>query len=113
MLEFYASGEIIETARAYRDIGLWDQLPLHSRTPQYGQEVTSRLSSEDESALRKQLHGVIDNIRDGSFAKDWALEQQANFPVFKRVRKENMRHPLRLAERQLYKILGRIKGDDT
>lgn len=113
MLEFYASGEIVETARAYRDIGLWDQLPLHSRTSQYGQEVTSRLSSEDEAAMRKQLHGVIDNIRDGSFAKDWALEQQANFPVFKRVRKANMRHPLRLAERQLYKILGRIKGDDT
>lgn len=112
MLEFYASGEIIETSRAYRDIGLWDQLPLHSRTSQYGQEVTSRVSSEEEAEIRRGLHKKIDDIRDGTFAKDWMLEQQAGFPVFKRVRKENMNHPMRLAERMLYKILGRIKDDD-
>lgn len=112
MLEFYASGEIIETSRAYRDIGLWDQLPLHSRTSQYGQEVTSRLSAEEEAEVRKGLHKKIQDIRDGTFAKDWMLEQQAGFPVFKRVRKENMNHPLRLAERALYKILGRTKNND-
>ncbi|PWG74716.1 hypothetical protein DF186_16445, partial [Enterococcus hirae] len=65
-----------------------------------------------EADLRSRLHKVIDNIRDGSFAKDWMLEQQAGFPVFKRVRKENMRHPMRLAERKLYKILGRIHDED-
>lgn len=112
MLEFYASGEIIETSRAYRDIGLWDQITLHSRTSQYGQEVTSRLSTEDEAELRRDLHKIVDNIRDGSFAKDWMLEQQAGFPVFKRVRKENMNHPMRLIERKLYKILGRTNDED-
>lgn len=112
MLEFYASGEIIETSRAYRDLGLWDQLPLHSRTSQYGQEVTSRVSSEEDAEIRKGLHKKIDDIRDGTFAKDWMLEQQAGFPVFKRVRKENMNHPMRLAERMLYKILGRTKSDE-
>jgi ketol-acid reductoisomerase len=111
MLEFYASGEIIETARAYRDIGLFDQLPLHSRTSQYGQEVTSRLPADEETQVRKKLHGIIDNIKDGTFAKDWMLEQQAGSPVFKRVRKENMNHPMRLAERALYKILGRVRDD--
>lgn len=112
MLEFYASGEIIETARAYRDIGLFDQLTLHSRTSQYGQEVTSRLPADEEAQVRQKLHGIIDNIRDGTFAKDWMLEQQAGSPVFKRVRKANMNHPMRLAERALYKILGRVREDE-
>lgn len=110
ILEFYGSGENIETARAYRDIGLWDQITLHSTTSQYGQEVTSRLPADSETAEKKRLHSIIDNIRDGTFAKDWMLEQQAEYPVFKRVRKENMAHPIRQAERRLYQILGRIHG---
>jgi ketol-acid reductoisomerase len=111
MLEFYASGEIINTARAYRDVGLWEQMEFHSTTSQYGQEVTARLSREDEQAEKQRLHRVIDHIRDGEFAREWMLEQQAGFPVFKRIRKENMNHPIRHAERKLYKILGRIRDD--
>lgn len=108
MLEFYASGEGIETARAYRDIGLWDQITLHSRTSQYGQEVTARLSPEDEEAERKRLHGIISHIQAGSFAREWDAEQQAGFPEFNRVRDLNMGHEMRAAERRLYRVLSRI-----
>ncbi len=111
MLEFYASGEGIETARAYRDIGLWDQITLHSRTSQYGQEVTSRLSPEDEETERARLRAIISHIRDGSFAREWTAEQQAGFPEFNRVRDLNMAHEMRAAERKLYKVLGRIPDD--
>lgn len=107
MLEFYASGEGIETARAYRDIGLWDQITLHSRTSQYGQEVTARLSAEDEAAERARLREIIARIRDGSFAREWTAEQAAGFPEFTRTRNRNMSHPMRAAERRLYRILGR------
>lgn len=108
MLEFYASGEGIETARAYRDIGLWDQITLHSRTSQYGQEVTSRLSPQEEETERARLRAIISHIQDGSFAREWTAEQQAGFPEFNRVRTENMAHEMRAAERSLYKVLGRI-----
>ena len=111
MLEFYASGEGIETARAYRDIGLWDQITLHSRTSQYGQEVTSRLSPEDEETERARLRAIISHIQDGSFAREWTAEQQAGFPEFNRVRDLNMAHEMREAERKLYKVLGRIPDD--
>ena len=67
---------------------------------------------KDEAEMRQGLHQIIDNIRDGKFARDWMLEQQAGFPVFKRIRKENMNHPMRLAERLLYKVLGRIQDDE-
>ena len=115
MLEFYASGEGIETARAYRDIGLWDQITLHSRTSQYGQEVTSRLSAEEEEAERARLRAIISHIQDGSFAREWTEEQQAGLPEFNRVRAENMAHQMRAAERRLYKVLGRIpdKGQES
>ncbi|MDE0231205.1 MAG: ketol-acid reductoisomerase [bacterium] len=111
MLEFYASGEIIETAKAYRDIGLWDQITLHSRTSQYGQEVTSRLSPEEEEAERDRLRGIISHIQNGSFAREWTTEQQAGFPEFNRVRALNMAHEMREAERNLYRVLGRTPDD--
>jgi len=111
MLEFYASGEIIETAKAYRDIGLWDQITLHSRTSQFGQEVTSRLSPQEEEAERARLRAIISHIQDGSFAREWTAEQQAGFPEFNRVRALNMAHQMREAERELYKVLGRIPDD--
>jgi len=116
MLEFYASGEGIETAKAYRDIGLWDQITLHSRTSQYGQEVTARLSPDDEKAERARLRGIISHIQDGSFAREWDAEQQAGFSEFNRVRDLNMGHEMRAAERRLYRVLGRIpdgEGADT
>ncbi len=111
ILEFYGSGEGIETAKAYRDIGLWDQITLHSRTSQYGQEVTARLSEEDEETERDRLRSIISRIQDGSFAKEWTAEQTAGFPEFRRTRDENMEHPMREAERRLYQVLGRVKTE--
>lgn len=113
MLEFYASGEGIATAKAYRDIGLWDQITLHSHTSQYGQEVTARLSPEEEEAEKQRLKAIIDHIQDGSFAREWAAEQQAGFPEFDRVRSLNMDHEMRSAERRLYRILGRTKNSTS
>jgi ketol-acid reductoisomerase len=112
LLEFYASGEGIATARAYRDLGLWEQITLHSRTSQYGQEVTARLTAEDNDAEKQRLRKIIATIQDGTFAKDWMLEQQSGFPTFKRIRKENINHPMIKAERDLYKILGRVRDED-
>ena len=112
MLEFYASGEGIATAKAYRDIGLWDQITLHSRTSQYGQEVTSLLSPKEEENERARLRAIISHIQDGSFAREWTAEQEAGFPEFNRVRAQNMAHEMRAAERRLYKVLGRIPDND-
>lgn len=112
MLEFYASGEGIETAKAYRDLGLWDQITLHSRTSQYGQEVTSLLSPKEEESERARLRAIISHIQDGSFAREWTAEQEAGFPEFNRVRAQNMAHEMRAAERRLYKVLGRTPDND-
>ena len=113
MLEFYASGEGVETARAYRDVGLWDQITLHSRTSQYGQEVTSRLTPQAEADERSRLRALIENIQSGAFAHDWSAEQRAGFPVWHEVRQENLSHAMRAAERRLYVVLGRTNPDEA
>ena len=108
LLELYASGEGVETARAYRDIGLWHQITLHSRTSQYGQEVVAALSPEQEEADKRHLRGLVDNIKNGAFAKQWHDEQQNGAKTMSRVRERNLTHPMIQEERKLYKTLGRI-----
>lgn len=114
---FYASGEEARLAQAYADIGLWHQLPLHSSTSQYGQEVTAQMRAEEEAMELERLRRIVRNIKNGSFAKEWMLEQQAGFPTWHRVRQQNMKHPVIRAERDLYRRLGRLpeepaEGDD-
>jgi ketol-acid reductoisomerase len=112
MLEFYASGEGVEIGKAYVERGLWAQLGDHSRTSQYGQEVTGRMGREQERAEMDRLGGMIDHIRTGAFARDWTLEQQAGSPQFRQVRALNLEHPLQDEERALYRMLGRDDGED-
>ncbi len=113
LLEFWASGEEMELARVHMTHGLFHQLVLHSQTSQYGQEVTSRLSSEEEEAERTRLRRLIAKIKNGTFAKDWALEQQASFPMWHRVHLENMSHPMIAEEERLLRVLGVLERDST
>lgn len=108
ILGFYASGEEARLTQAYADLGLWRQLTLHSRTSQYGQEVTSRLPAEVEAGELQHLRHIVARIQDGSFAREWMLEQQSGFPTWHSVRRQNWRHPLNQAERDLYRRLGRL-----
>lgn len=111
LLEFWASGEEMELARVHMTHGLFHQLTLHSQTSQYGQEVTGRLSPEEERVERARLRRLLANIKDGTFAKEWALEQQADFPVWNRVRKENMSHPMIAEEERLLRALGVLERE--
>ncbi|HST03311.1 MAG TPA: NAD(P)-binding domain-containing protein [Chloroflexia bacterium] len=111
LLEFWASGEEMELARVHMTHGLFHQLKLHSQTSQYGQEVTSRLSAEDEEVERRRYRGLIERIKDGTFARDWALEQQAGHPVWNSVHKANMAHPMIAEEERLLRALKVLERD--
>ncbi len=111
MLEFWVSGESADVAQVIQSHGLFGQIKFHSVTSQYGQQVTGRLSEEEEAAERKRLRGLIAHIKDGSFAKDWTLEQQAGYPMLRRVYQQNMNHPMTAIETQLLKTLGWWKGN--
>ncbi len=110
MLEFWVSGESADVSEVIQSYGLFGQLPLHSKTSQYGQQVTGRLSVEEEEGERKRLRKLIADIKDGTFAKDWMLEQQAGYPMFRRVTQQNLSHPMVEEEEKLLRLLGLWKG---
>ena len=110
MLEFWVSGEVADVSEVMQSYGLFGQLPFHSKTSQYGQQVTGRLAPEEEEAERRRLRRLIADIKDGTFAKDWTLEQQAGYPMFKRVYQQNLAHPMVQEEERLLRPLGLWKG---
>ncbi len=111
MLEFWASGEDADVSRVIQTRGLFHQLKLHSQTSQYGQQVVGRLTPEEEEMERKRLCRIIAHIKDGTFAKEWTLEQQAGYPMLNRVYKENLSHPMIAEEERLLRMLGLLERD--
>jgi ketol-acid reductoisomerase len=112
LLELFASGETAEIYKAAHDIGYFHQLRLHSRTSQYGQQVTSE-RFQDPEARKSQLRGVIGHIQSGEFAKEWEQEREAGLANLKAKTDENLKHPMQVAENRLYRILKRRDEDIT
>ena len=48
---------------------------------------------------------VLDQIRDGRFAQNWEKEQQAGYPVFKKLVAEAEAHPINQVEERMRKLL--------
>jgi ketol-acid reductoisomerase len=106
MLEFWASGELSDVAEVIQTHGLFGQVKFHSLTSQYGQEVTGRHSTKEEEEERGRLRGIIARIKDGTFAKEWTLEQQAGYPTLNRVHQQNMAHSMTPIEERLLREMG-------
>ncbi|AAK41560.1 ketol-acid reductoisomerase [Saccharolobus solfataricus] len=109
LLEFYASGELAEIARLIAEEGIFNQMVHHSTTSQYG-TLTRMFKYYD--VVRRIVENEAKYIWDGSFAKEWSLEQQAGYPVFYRLWELATQSEMAKAEKELYKLLGRkVKND--
>ncbi|MEM4482126.1 MAG: NAD(P)-dependent oxidoreductase [Desulfurococcaceae archaeon] len=108
ILELYASGELSEVAKYMAEIGLFEQMKLHSRTSQYGH--LTRLKRHLTSELKDKMRTSAQEILSGEFAKEWALEQLLGYPVLKRLQKEALASKLAIFERELYRVLGRAQN---
>jgi len=61
-----------------------------SDTAEYGDyTVGKRIITED---TKKEMKKVLGEIQDGTFARNWILENQANRPYFNRMREINAEH---------------------
>lgn len=99
LLELYASGELSEVAKAMATDGIVAQLPFHSRTSQYGQLIyAERVMPDSEKEFIRQ---IVREIQEGTFAREWQLEQYLGFPVFKKLLDKAFAHPINEAERKL------------
>lgn len=104
--ELYLSGEFVEIARAMITEGFFEQLKLHSHTSQYGQ--LSRADRMAPPELREVIDGAMAEIRDGTFAREWAAEQEEHLPTLRRLWDEALEHPMGHSERRLEPLRRRM-----
>ncbi len=103
-LEMYGSGEVAEIMKAAADLGYLQQLVvLHSRTSQYG--TLSRTPGAYSETTKTRMKEALENIRNGGFAKEWADEEKAGYPVFNKLVEGIKTHPLTTAENGLHDLI--------
>ena len=79
-----------------------------SDTAEYG-DYTRGPRVIDE-ATREEMEQILAEIQDGSFAKEWILENQAGRPVFNALRRMDAEHPIEEVGGELRQMMPWLKG---
>jgi ketol-acid reductoisomerase len=74
-----------------------------SDTAEYG-DYTSGGFVVDEG-VKQRMRQVLDRVQDGSFARDWILENQAGRPAFGARRRREADHPIEHIGRELRSMM--------
>jgi ketol-acid reductoisomerase len=111
LLEMYVSKEPAEIMDRIAEVGLFEQLDLHSRTSRYGQ--LTRLDELDRSGIQAFLREALEErIRTGRFDKEWTQTQESEEPVLERLLERACEHPIVEAEVRLREMLGSSNGKE-
>ena len=70
-----------------------------SETAEYGDYTRGPVLID--ASVKERMRGVLRQIQTGEFAKEWILENQAGQPVFRKLRQENLDHPIEEVGRKL------------
>jgi ketol-acid reductoisomerase len=82
-----------------------------SNTAEYGEYVSGpRVVTPETKAEMKK---ILDEIRNGLFAKEWILENKANAPSFKAMRRQERAHPIEEVGRQLRRLMSWINAKEV
>ena len=82
-----------------------------SDTAEYGDiTVGKRIINE---SVRAEMKRVLADIQSGRFAREWILENQANLPTFKAMRKREQEHLIETVGKELRSMMPWIKGPDA
>ena len=73
-----------------------------SNTAEYGDYITGPKIVTDET--KKAMKKILSDIQDGSFAKEWLLENQVGCPHFNALRKNEAEQPLEKVGAELRKL---------
>lgn len=81
-----------------------------SDTAEYGDySVGKRIITDD---TRAEMKDVLDEIQDGTFARNWILENQANRPHFNATRRREQSHLIEKVGRELRKMMPWLGGKE-
>ena len=102
LFEMYLSKEPAEVFERFAELGVFGQLPLHSRTSQYGQ--LRALLADNGTALRERFtHVLHDDILSGAFAREWSDVQAGGSERLEQLRAQALASPLARAEATILK----------
>jgi ketol-acid reductoisomerase len=82
----YLSGELGYIISKWAEMGVLASMQMHSRTSQYG--TLSRIERFKEVKLKRQMESVLDSIRRGDFAQEWASEYADGYPRLEALRRQ-------------------------
>lgn len=102
LYEMYLSKEPAEVFERFAELGVFGQLPLHSRTSQYGQ--LRALLADNGAAFRERfMHVLHDDILSGAFAREWSDVQANGQERLEQLRAAALTSPLAQAEANILK----------
>jgi len=78
-----------------------------SDTAEYGDYVAGPRIITDET--RQEMRRMLREIQDGTFAKDWILENMAGRPRFLAMRRQERQHPIEVVGRKLRSMMSWLK----
>ncbi len=80
-----------------------------SNTAQYGDMTRGpRIITEE---TREEMRYILEEIRDGSFAKEWILENKVNRPVFNALAKKDEGHLIEVVGKKLRGMMSWLSKD--
>lgn len=78
-----------------------------SDTAEFGDyKVGKRIITEE---TRNEMRKVLKEVQDGTFAREWILENQANRPYFRATRRMESEHPMEIVGANLRDMMSWIK----
>lgn len=81
-----------------------------SDTAEYGDySVGKRIITED---TRNEMRKVLGEIQDGTFARNWILENKANRPSFNAMRRREQDHPIEVVGKKLRNMMSWLRIRD-
>ncbi|MCF0234893.1 MAG: ketol-acid reductoisomerase, partial [Thermoguttaceae bacterium] len=81
-----------------------------SNTAEYGDYTRGPRVVTEET--KKEMKKILGEIQDGSFAREWLLENQVNAPAFKRARAIQHDHQLEQVGKKLRKMMSWIDAKE-
>jgi ketol-acid reductoisomerase len=82
-----------------------------SNTAEYGDYSRGPRIVTDET--KAEMKKILTEIQNGSFAKEWILENKANAPGFKAMRRQERKHQVEEIGRQLRKLMSWIDAKEV
>lgn len=78
-----------------------------SDTAEYGDIMIGKKVITDDT--RKAMKNILEDIQNGTFARDWILENKANRPVYNATKKKELDHQIEIVGKKLRKMMPWIK----